>query len=203
MNTCAAACCSPSSCASSPYGGAAVQYTTRARYSDFSRPISERAVARSIDPSSACEATRRISIRYIGGGRMSAVTSLATYTRPACSESEFLVLSAVTVRVAATASAVASMPINRTLNERTSTPWDWARKCARASPGIGRPRELLRELRHASASSSAAGRRIFDISRAMISPPSYSRYIGTAMMVCETASGGVSRAAMTKMPIST
>src|SRR5262249_31767727 len=39
--------------------------------------------------------------------------------------------------------------------------------------------------------------------RAMISPPSYRRYIGMARIDCETASGGVRRAAKMKIPSST
>ena len=40
-------------------------------------------------------------------------------------------------------------------------------------------------------------------SRANRMPPSYSRYMGIAMMVCEMASGGVSMAAIMNTAIST
>jgi hypothetical protein len=47
-------------------------------YSSFNRLNSARAWSAVIVPSTACDSTSRISMRYSGGGRMSAVTSLAT-----------------------------------------------------------------------------------------------------------------------------
>ena len=55
----------------------------------------------------------------------------------------------------------------------------------------------------AFGSSSAASARGRTRMRAMITPVSYSSYIGTAMIDCETASGGVMNAATMNTPSST